>query len=392
MRAIPLVLASAALALPRAGAADFLASETVEVRAVKGPLPADAAAPLWDGLPAATETAAPQHTVRLHDRRANELLAGAGAHPVRVRAATDGAELAVVVEWGDPTEDRVRPAATDAFGDGVALEVPLRFGAGRRLPYVGMGDAGEEVAVYLLRAGPDGPIARQARGAGFGTLSRADLGGLRAGMRYDPAAKAWRAVFVRPLEAAGQDLRRGLVPFSIAVWDGGRSERGGNKALTRWKFLRLPGQPLDAAYVAEQSWGYAPGDLGSPAKGRELVEGQCTACHAIGATRLAAPGMAPDLSTIGVIATPGYLRDSIRTASAVIVPSTNPWQHQNRSGARDARGTWPPDDAFVWWSEKDGKRISSMPDFDALSKEEVADIVAYLVTLGEEPPGGRSQP
>ncbi len=393
MRALALVLSMSALALPPAArAADPLATETVEVRQVKGPLPADAAAPLWDGLPAQAALAAPQRTIRLHDRRANEALAGAGAHPVTLRAATDGTELAVVVVWPDATEDRVKPDATDAYGDGAALELPLRFGAGRRLPYVGMGDAGEQVVVYLQRAGPGGVVARQAVAAGFGSLTRADVGGARMAMRYDAAGKAWRAVFVRPLVAGTHDLRRGLVPFSVATWDGARGERGGNKTLTRWKFLRVPGYPLDPAYVAEQSWGHAKGDLGSAAKGKETVESMCVACHAIGATRVAPAGLAPDLSPIGVIATPGDLRDSILSASAVIVPSPNPAQHQDRA-RRDARGAWPPDEAYAWSRvEADGRRVSSMPDFDSMSKEEVADVVAYLVTLGEEPPGGRSQP
>jgi cytochrome c1 len=199
-------------------------------------------------------------------------------------------------------------------------------------------------------------------------------------------------VFVRPLAAGAHDLRRGLVPFSVATWDGARSERGGNKALTRWKFLRLAAYPLDPAYVAEMSWGRAPGDLGSAAKGKDIVDSMCVACHAIGTTRIAAAGVAPDLSTIGVIATPGYLRESILSASAVVVPGPNPAQHQDRA-KRDARGAWPPDEGYAWSRVgDDGKRVSSMPDFDSMSKEEVADVVAYLVTLGEEPPGGRSQP
>jgi complex iron-sulfur molybdoenzyme family reductase subunit gamma len=393
MRALAtgLALAAAALASP-ARAADPLAAETVEVRQVKGPLPADAAAPLWDGLPAAAATAAPQRSLRLHDLRANEALAAAGPRPLRVRAATDGTDLAVVVEWSDATEDRARPDATDAYGDGAALELPLRFGAGRRLPYVGMGDATERVAVYMQRAAAGGVVAREAVGAGYGSLTRADVGRARMAMRYDAAAKAWRAVFVRPLAAAGHDLRRGLVPFSLAVWDGGKQERGGNKALTRWKLLRLGGYPLDATYAAELSWGRAPGDLGSVAKGKDLVEGQCIACHVVGENRLAAPGLAPDLSAIGVISTPGYLRDSVVQASAVLVPTPNPAQRQDRGGKQDARGAWPADEGYVWYVEKDGRRSSAMPDFDALSKEEVADVVAYLVTLGEEPPGGRNTP
>jgi mono/diheme cytochrome c family protein len=112
----------------------------------------------------------------------------------------------------------------------------------------------------------------------------------------------------------------------------------------------------------------------------------------VGENRLAAPGLAPDLSAIGVISTPAYLRESIVAASAVLVPSPNPWQHQDRAKGTDARGAWPPDQGFVWFSvEKDGRKTSAMPDFDSLSKEEVADAVAYLMTLGEEP-GGRKQP
>lgn len=392
MRVLALALLAAAALAPPARAADPLAAETVEVRQVKGPLPVDPAAALWDGLPVAEALAAPQRSLHLHDRAANEALARAGTRALKVRAATDGTDLAVVVEWADPAEDRARPDATDVYGDGVALELPLRFGAGRRLPYVGMGDATERVAVYLQRASEGGVVTREAIGAGYGTLTRADVGHARMAMRHDPAAKAWRAIFVRPLAAAGHDLRRGLVPFSLAVWDGAGHERGGNKALTRWKFLRMPGQPLDAAYAAEMAWGRAPGDLGSAERGKDLVEGQCIACHAVGENRLAAPGLAPDLSAIGVISTPGYLRDSVVAASAVLVPSPNPWQRQDRAAKPDGRGAWPADGAYLWYVEQDGRRTSAMPDFDALSKEEVADVVAYLLTLGEEPPGGRTKP
>ena len=51
-------------------------------------------------------------------------------------------------------------------------------------------------------------------------------------------------------------------------------------------------------------------------------------------------------------------------------------------------------DGVLRWShvEADGRRVSSMPDFDSMTKEEVANVVAYLVTLGGEPPGGRNQP
>ena len=42
-------------------------------------------------------------------------------------------------------------------------------------------------------------------------------------------------------------------------------QSGGNKALSRWKFLRLSSFPLDPAWLAGLSWGYGPGELGNAA-------------------------------------------------------------------------------------------------------------------------------
>jgi complex iron-sulfur molybdoenzyme family reductase subunit gamma len=381
-------LAGLLLALPAAAAA-LPASETVPVQELAAPLPGDPGAPAWDALPPVALAAAPQRSIRLHDAAANRALAAAGPRQVRVRAATDGADLALLLEWDDATEDRARPDATDAYGDAAAVEFPARFGAGVRLPYVGMGDEDEHVVLYLSRATAAGASLRQAVAAGFGSLTRADLGEARAAMRYDPARRAWRALLVRPLAGPGHDLRRGLIPFSVAVWDGAGHERGGNKALTAWKFLRLSRFPLDQAWEAELSWGYGQGELGDAGRGRELVEAQCAVCHTIG-DQEAAPGLAPALTGIGVVATPGYLRDSIVAPSRVIVPSVNPRQHQDRSKPLDARRAFAPDEAWTWFTVADGKKSSTMPDFATLSPQEVADAVAYLKTLGAEPPGGRT--
>jgi DMSO reductase family type II enzyme heme b subunit len=376
------------LAAARAAAADPAAPlEPLEVRDLT-PLPADPAAPAWDALPAATVPAAPQRTIRLHDRAANRALEGAGPRQVTVRAATDGRSLAVLLEWPDATEDRAPSGETDAYGDGVALQLPLRSGAGVRLPYVGMGDEAERVAVFLVRASGAGATVRSAVGAGFGTLARADLGPVTGALRYDPSARRWRALLVRPLSAGGLDLSRGLLPYAVAIWDGAGKERGGNKALSGWRFLRQPRLPLDAAYAAEQAWGRGQGDA---ARGRTLFEDTCTACHATATQRDAAPGLAPDLSAIGLIATPAYLRDSLLRPSEVIVPSPNPRQHQDRAAPRDPRGAYAPDDGYVWFvREADGRRASSMPDYAGLPPRDVADLVAHLMTLGADAPAGRT--
>jgi mono/diheme cytochrome c family protein len=174
------------------------------------------------------------------------------------------------------------------------------------------------------------------------------------------------------------------VPFSVAVWDGAAHERGGNKALAGWKLLRMPGVATDPTYQAELSWGHRPGDLGDPGKGKELFEGMCTACHSVG-TEKAVPGLAPDLTGIGVVAAPGYLRDSILAPSTVIVPNPNLAQRQDRSVKPDARGAYPSDEAYVWYTRAaDGKKVSTMPDYASMEPGDVAAIVAYLTTLGRE--------
>ena len=329
-------------------------------------------------------------TFQLPDRRANAALARPGPAAVLVRAATDGTDLALLLEWQGGKDDGAAAGETDRYADAVAVQVPLHFGPGVRLPYVGMGDEAQPVAIDLLRAEAGGTSSREAVAAGFGSLTRASLGGVRGELRRDPARGTLRASLVRPLAAGPVDLRAGLVPVAFAVWEGDRAERGGNKSLSGWKVLRLGRWPADAVYAAELGWGRRPGELGDVARGKQLVLGMCAGCHVVGDRKVARPGIAPDLTGVGVIATPAYLRESIVKPSAVIVPSPNPARHQDRAAAPDARGTWPPAEAFRW-SRVDaaGRRISKMPPF-ALPEADVDAMVAYLMTLGGEPAGAGS--
>lgn len=388
LAALAVLLAAA----PGARAADdLLAADTVEVAAVRGPLSADPAAPHWQAARPRTVAVLPQRTLRLHDRKANEALAAASPRAVSVRAATDGSALAVLLEWADATEDRAVSSETDAYADAAALQLPLRFGAGTRLPYVGMGDDAVKVAVHLQRAAAGGTIAREAVGSGFGSLARADLGGAKVAMRHEGGT--WRAVFVRPLAARGLDLRRGLVPFAVAVWDGARAERGGNKALSGWKLLRLAAFPADPAYAAELARGRAPEERGDPARGERLVTSMCTACHAVGERRAARPGIAPDLSGIGAIATPAYLRESIVAPSAVVVPGPAAAQHLDRARSPGVTGAFPAADAFTWHrAGPDGKKVSKMPAYAGMPEPDLRAMVAYLATLGAGAGEGRSKP
>ncbi len=370
-----------------------LAAETVAVAEVPAPIAADPAAAIWERIPALAVPVAPQRTIRLHDKKANEALATAATRTIAVRAATDGRDLAIWIAWSDATED-LAADETDVFGDAAALQFPLRFGAGTMLPYVGMGDDALPVALYLQRAARGGPLAREAVAKGFGSSTRAELGGVRVAMRHDAGRAIWRAVFVRPITTPAHDLAaRGLVPFAVAVWDGARNERGGNKSLSGWKLLRMPRQQVDPAYASELAWGRGPDAAGDLARGKRLVETICAACHVAGERRTARPGIAPDLSAIGAIATPAYLRDSIVAPSAVLVPDPNTQQHQDRAKPVDAMGAYPRSEAFVW-SRRDagGKLVSKMPTYASLPADDVKAIVAYLMTLGAAQDGAGRKP
>jgi len=388
-----LAIVALLLAAAPAGRAaeDPLAADTVKVAAVQGPLAADPAAPQWDAASPRDVAVVPQRTVTLHDREANAALATAGPRAVAVRAISDGRDLGVLLEWTDATEDRAADAETNAYGDSAALQLPLAFGAGERLPYVGMGDDGAKVAVHLARAAADATVLREAVASGFGSLARADLGGAKAAMRHDAARGTWRAAFVRPLAAGGLDLRKGLVPFAVAVWDGAAAQRGGNKVLSGWKLLRLEAFPADAAYVAELSRGRGPEERGDVARGQQLVAAMCTACHAVGDRRVARPGLAPDLTGIGAISTPAYLRQSIVEPSAVVVPGPNPAQHQDRAKAPGVAGAYAATEAFTWYrTGPGGKKVSKMPPYAGMSEPDLRAVVAYLGSLGAgEAPAGR---
>jgi complex iron-sulfur molybdoenzyme family reductase subunit gamma len=363
-----------------AGASDaFFASEVLDAAALKQ-APRDAADAAWQGAPAKSFLVVPQRTVRLHDRRANEVAeAPGGKADVSVRAALVGGELVLRLEWRDAAREVVRDDEVNVFADSAAVQVPQRFGPGVRLPAISMGDGDAPVRLWLLRAVQSGAVQSELVAAGFGSSTRgaAPQPAPRA-MSYDEAAKAWRAMFRVPVAANAA----GLVPVAFALWDGARHERSGNKRLSAWKFVRLPGRPLDAAYVKELAWGYAPGDLGDAARGKQLAETMCIACHRLPGKAFAPVGLAPMLEDIGAIATPGYLRDSIVKPSEVVLHAPNPNQHYDKNAARDPNGAYPNQEAFKWGTQgPDGKWVSKMPPYAAFTPEQVGDLVAFLRTL-----------
>jgi complex iron-sulfur molybdoenzyme family reductase subunit gamma len=230
----------------------------------------------------------------------------------------------------------------------------------------------------MQRATSAAPIVNTYLAAGFGSLTRTTgVPQVKNAMTYDDAAHVWRAVFVRTLDELGP-----LTPMAFAVWDGGRTERGGYKQLSAWHYVRLPGKTADAAYVKELSFGYNPGDLGDATKGKATAETVCIACHQLPGKRFAPAGFAPDLSDIGAIATASYIRDSVMTPSLVLVPTLQPNNHYAKNSNPDQFRAYGKSDIYEWATKDEkGQVVSKMPQFSNLGPEQVADLVAFLKTL-----------
>ncbi len=373
------------------GSDRFLAAESVAVSAVKS-LPKTTTDPAWSSVSSTSVPLAPQLAVGLSDKFAN-------AHKTevpteaRVRAAATSTHLAMLVEWDDASETRFTSDSTST-GDAAALQMPQDFGAGKRLPYIGMGDADSHVVVHMVRAQGPHPsqlARRHAVAAGFGSLTPAPISWMKTALSYDHQAKAWRAMFLRPIVAPEHSVDAGLVPFAVAVWDGDKSQRGGNKALSGWRYLRMPSRDLDAAYVTELAWGYGDAERGDAARGQQMATAICMSCHRIAGQGFGAIDAAPDLGSVGVVSSYTYLRDSIMNPSLVLVPNLNPNRHQARTAPREAHGAYAnaPLGTFST-AGPDGKRQSLMPSFAAMPPAQVQDLVAYLKTLGARAPAKTS--
>ncbi|MCB9737892.1 MAG: c-type cytochrome [Deltaproteobacteria bacterium] len=357
------------------------------VQAVKqDALPTDEAAlaAALEKAPAVTMLAYRQRTVELMDRDVNKALETLGPREVQVRALVDSTTLLIAASWDDASAEELAEGESTHFGDAAALELPQKFGAGESLPYVGMGDEGHPVVVTIVRARKEKPYARQFVAAGFGSLTRIEPD-TEMTLRYDEAAHRWNATWKRPLKDNNVDLDKGLVPFALALWDGGVRERGGNKSVSSWHFLRLPERPLDQAYLRYVAWGQAGEPIGDASRGKTLLT-VCAACHRLGETPTAKPGIAPGLDNIGGYALPQYLRESIVDPNAVVVRQVNINRHYDKAKGKSPHGDYPKNTTYNWYSggghgADEKPRISKMPPFASLPEKDVFDIVAYLQTL-----------
>jgi hypothetical protein len=245
-------------------------------------------------------------------------LASATIQSVTARALHNGAELALLVEWTDDTQDD-RAVTSQEFRDAAAVQFPLVEGP----PFVCMGQAGTDVNIWHWKADWQADLlARQDVEAAFpnmyvdyypftqGNLSVAASPQDYTDLNYLPALAAgnlladtdrtspiedlvaggfgtitsqpadqqnvsgsgswadgyWKVIFARDLispEAEDVTLRAGqVIPLAFAVWDGSNGERDGQKSTSQWISLQLAQAP--AAAPAEAPAAAAPATSREP--------------------------------------------------------------------------------------------------------------------------------
>jgi putative heme-binding domain-containing protein len=195
---------------------------------------------------------------------------------------------------------------------------------------------------------------------------------------------------------SGIDLRRGAFRRS-------QSDEDLGQAVTRGTPGGMPPFALDAAeltgIIAFIRAGFDTSTsvrIGNAASGRALFEGkgECATCHRVAGH---GPRTAPDLSDIGVARAPAALERTIRDPTAALLPINRPVRIVTADG-RTIRGRRLNEDTHTVQIIDEQERLlslvkkelrsfevvreSAMPAYAGrLSDEEIADLVAYLLTL-----------
>jgi cytochrome c2 len=359
---------------------------------------------LWSKAKFSDVTLYPQTTIVLNDKNANELNANNTAKVARVAAIYNDQSVAFMLMWPDGTMNIQTGYKTTSYGDGFAIQIPSKNDDVTKLPYIGMGNEGRPVAVYIQKAA-NGLYEPNGNGNVYYQLNRNqselfgdDLAAFDAKVKsignndyervfisegfrsmteirdnskyssylrinYNKTDAKWSGTLARPLKDDHADLSSGVFPVAIATWDGEKMGRDGLKYLSSWVSVVFDGKNGSAleAVTNEQVSGDA-------VAGKEAVATNgCVGCHKVEATD---PDnfMGPSLTNIGGYATASYLRESLKAPSEVVVPGYNRNAHSN----------------YMWYNLENGKRVSTMTDYSWLDDVSMNNIIAYLQTLKAE--------
>jgi len=197
--------------------------------------------------------------------------------------------------------------------------------------------------------------------------------------------------------AGGVNLRSGTFRNASTDQELARFIRAGSPA-------GMPAMALDNSEMAGiiaylrnmNSLDAATVKAGNPARGRALFEGKgmCTTCHRVGRT---GSRVAPNLTDIGALRSAGSLQRSLVDPSSQMMPINRPVRVVTKDGTV-ITGRRLNEDTYSLQLFDDRERLhslvktdikeyvvsttSGMPSFTGtLSPDEIADVIAYLLTL-----------
>lgn len=218
------------------------AQESVAIRAaLVESVPDDPTAPAWSSAVPAKFPLSPQvhWPVRILDVTVKD---------VTVRGLNDGRQVAIMLEYEDPTEDPDDAAAVEFMvGDKKA-----HFAHGQPMLQV----EGGPVNIWYWKNKNGKALDMTAQG--FGTLKAQDQQDVKATGVYQNGK--WKVVFTRALttgDASDTQFRPGeFINIAFAVWDGKKDpasgelkEKGSQKAVSSWWYFRVDPPPDYSSYV-----------------------------------------------------------------------------------------------------------------------------------------------
>jgi DMSO reductase family type II enzyme heme b subunit len=155
---------------------------------------------------------------------------------VNVAAIHDGERIAFRLEWSDPSENSEITDITD-FPDGCGILFP----AVEFAPMAVMGAVGMAVNAWQWRADENGR-GRQLLAEGLGTTRIIDHELVQGNGVYEN--NRWHVVITRAMKVQSSENLAQIEPgqtigLGVAVWEGGRGERAGLKAISGDDWIKL---------------------------------------------------------------------------------------------------------------------------------------------------------
>lgn len=221
-----------------------IAQESVSVRAqlAKGALPAeDPTAAAWNDVAPSEFPLSPQ----VHwPTRILEVT----AQSVKVRALHDGQQVAILLEYADPSEDPDDAAAVEFM----VGEKKAHFAHGQPMAQV----QGGLVNIWFWKNKDAKVLDMNAQG--FGTLKVQDKQDTKGKGVYQNGT--WKVVLSRALSTGDAEhdtqIRPGeYINLAFAIWDGKKlesgdlKEKGSQKAVSSWWYFRADPPPDYSSYV-----------------------------------------------------------------------------------------------------------------------------------------------